>query len=318
MLKIADTLLQELIEEMKRQVDFKTNCKNFLDAMLNKKIKWDKKTKDYFDFLHKEKLIHNNSYKINIIDKKFTSLFENEIKTVNCDKYSLSLFQYHQNQVLSLKEASPTFNYLMGKNIGIMTEDLKVPCITYEGKPFCVMPIKEIMHVQKYEKPRGKILIVGVGTGCSAYYYDKNRDIENIDIFEPNLAIKEIFNQTIKKYLSDKVEVLEKVEAPWIYDKIFIYDEFLDKNFVDVLYRQFHGNKKVKFSNEKTLKNNLKLEIFRQLVIFIGDTKTRSEDSEIGKNIYDYFEKNEVELSTLNDFICFIDDNFAEFIKKVA
>ena len=318
MLKIADNLLQELIEEMKRQVDFKTNSKNFLDNMLNKKVKWDKKTKEYFEFLHKEKLIHNNSYKINIIDKRFINLFENEIKAINLNKYSLSLFQYHQGQVLALKEASPTFNYLMGKNIGIMTENIKVPCITYDGKPFCIMPIKEIMHVQKYDKPRGKILIVGIGTGCSAFYYDKNKDIEQIDIYEPNLVLRDIFSKSVCTYLSEKINVLEEVKTPWIYDKIFIYDEFLDKNFVDILYRQFYGNKKVKFSNEKTLKNNLKLEIFRQLVIFIGDTKTRSKDSDIGKNIYDYFEKNEVELNTLNDFICFIDDNFAEFIKKVA
>jgi hypothetical protein len=67
-----------------------------------------------------------------------------------------------------------------------------------------------------------------------------------------------------------------------------------------------------------TLVNNLKLEIFRQIIVFIGDTKTRSNDSDIGKNIYDYFEKNDVEMNSLNDFICFIDDNFSKLIKKTV
>jgi hypothetical protein len=228
------------------------------------------------------------------------------------------LYQYQKDQVLALKEASPTYNYLQGKNIGIMTEDLKVPCITFEGKPFCIMPIKEIMFTQKYEKPRGNILIVGIGTGCSAFYYDKNENINSIDVYEPSGAIRQIFKEGVYAKLSNKVTIIDKVTEPWKYDKIFVYDDFLDKKYVKELFLRFHDNKKVKFLNSMTLINNLKLEIFRQIIVFIGDTKTRSNDSDIGKNIYDYFEKNDVEMNSLNDFICFIDDNFSKLIKKTV
>lgn len=315
MLKVSDDLLKQLIEEMKRQVDFKSNKEKFLDQMLNKKVEWNEKTKEYFSFLHKENIIYNEHYEIKYYDKEFIELFKT-IPHINSDNYHLSLYKYQKEQVLNLKEASPTFNYLLGKNVGIMQEDLVVPCITYKEKPFCIMPIKEIMHSQKYEKPRGKILIFGVGLGCSAYYFDKNPNIEKIDIFEPNIHMKKIFLSGVHNKLSDKVKVLNEIKNPWIYDKIFIYDDFLEEEIVNHLFSYFHDNKKVKFTNHKTLMNKLKLEIFRQLVIFIGDPSTRSTENDISKNIYDYFQQNDKTLYTFSDFICFIDDNFSELIKK--
>lgn len=315
MLKVSDDLLKQLINEMKRQVDFKSNKEKFLDQMLNKKIEWDEKTKEYFSFLHKENIIYNEHYEIKYYDKEFLDLFKT-IPHINSDNYHLSLYKYQKEQVLNLKEASPTFNYLLGKNVGIMQEDLIVPCITYQEKPFCIMPIKEIMHSQKYEKPRGKILIFGVGLGCSAYYFDKNPNIERVDIFEPNTHMRKIFLSGVHNKLSKKVQVLNEVKNPWIYDKIFIYDDFLEEEIVNHLFLYFHNNKKVKFTNHKTLMNKLKLEIFRQLVIFIGDPSVRSTENDISKNIYDYFQKNDKTLYTFSDFICFIDDNFSELIKK--
>lgn len=314
MLKISDNLIKEMINIMKIHVDFNQNKKKFLLELLNKKLPVNDESKKYLDFLQKESLIYDLSYEIKTPLFDFVNLFHvNDEFSIN--NYAFKFYTYQKEQVLSTTEAPPLQDLRQGKNIIVLNKDIIVPCITYQEKPFCIFPIKEIIKKQTYGKIKGKVLLYGIGLGNHYYNLLRNNKITEIDIKEDNEELKSFFKNFIfPKFNSNTpCNFISSINEN-DYDFIIIADEYLDKKIANDLYIKYCNNKNIIFTNQRTIENDFKIEIFRQLVIFIGDPQNVNKDSKIGENLFYYLMEHNFELKTLQDLFIFLDEHFKHII----
>lgn len=314
MLKISDDLIKQMITLMKIHVDFNQNKKNFLIELLNKKLPLNEESKKYLDFIQKESLIYDIKYGIKTPDFSFVNLFHVNDK-FKLNNYNFCFYNYQKDQVLSTNEAPPLQDLRQGKNVVHLDEDIIVPCLTYDEKPFCILPIQDIIKRKSYKKLKGKVLLYGIGIGNQYFNLLQNENITEIHIKEDNDDLKEIFKDFIfPKFNTDKKLIFVENMNEEDYDFILIADEYINKKEIQNIYKKYCNNKKVFFSNQKTIENDIKIEIFKQLVIFIGDPKNINKESEIGKNLFFYLQEKDFTLNTMQDFLIFLDQNFKDIL----
>lgn len=315
MLKISDSLIKQLIETMKSHVDFNQNTKNFLLTAVNKKLDTTvEENKKYLDFLQKEHLIYNVSYEIKNPNFSFIDLFRIN-DTYSVGDYKFCFYNYQKDQVLITEEAPPLQDLRQGKNITVLNRDFIVPCVTFKEKPFCILPIKDITKKTHFKKVKGKVILYGLGLGSTFYNLTNNDNISEIQIIKENDELEKIF-----KYLTlPKIKTTKKVDFinendVKDFDYIIIDDTYLSKEQINKLYKQYCTNKNVLFINQRTIENNFKLELFKQIIVFIGDPKNINKESEIGENLFHYLSENDFELNTLQDFFIFLDEHYKKVL----
>lgn len=315
MLKISDSLIKQLIEVMKSHVDFNQNTKNFLSNVINKKLDVsNEENKKYLDFLQKEHLIYNLKYELKNPNFSFIDLFRIN-DTYSVGDYTFCFYSYQKDQVLQEEEAPPLQDLRQGKNIVVLNRDIIVPCITYQNKPFCILPIKDVTKKITFKKAKGKVILYGSGLGSTLYNLTNNQNVTEIKIVEDNKDLEKILKHlTIPKINTEKTISFIKENDINDYDYIIIDDTYLPKEKVNELYKKYCTNKNVIFINQKTIENNLKIELFKQIIVFIGDPKNINKDSEIGEKLFHYLSENDFELNTLQDFFIFLDDNYKKVL----
>lgn len=315
MLKISDSLIKELIEVMKSHVDFNQNTKNFLSNVINKKLDIsNEESKKYLEFLQKEHLIYNLKYEIKNPNFSFVDLFRIN-DTYSIGDYSFCFYSYQKDQVLQVEEAPPLQDLRQGKNILVLNRDIVVPCVTYKDKPFCILPIKDITKTTTFKKAKGKVVLYGIGLGNTFYNLTNNKNVTEIQIIKENNDLEKIFKHlTLPKINTTQTITFIDENNIKNYDYIIIDDTYLSKEKTNELYKKYCNNKNVLFVNQKTIENNLKIELFKQIIVFIGDPKNINKDSEIGKRLFHYLSKNDFELNTLQDFFIFLDDNYKKVL----
>ena len=175
-------------------------------------------------------------------------------------------------------------------------------------------PIKDVIKRKSFRKLSGKVLLYGVGIGNEYFNMLQNKNIEKIYIKEENADLKKIFSDFIFPKFKTNKELLFVDDFNFEYDYVVICDEYLDKQTIRDLYKKYCNDKKVIFSNQKTIENEIKLDLFKQLIVFIGDPQNINKDSEIGKNLFFYLQENDFSLVTMQDFLIFLDKNFKKIL----
>lgn len=313
MLKISDDLIKQIITLMKVHVDFNQNKKSFLIELINKKLPLNEESKKYLDFIQKESLIYDIKYGIKEPDFSFVNLFYVNDKFIS-GEYSFSFYNYQKDQILATTEAPPLTDLRQGKNVVHLDDDIIVPCLTYQSKPFCILPIKDVIKRKSFKKLSGNVLLYGIGIGNEYFNMLQNENIKNIYIKEDNPDLKKIFSDFIFPKFKTNKELLFTNKLDGDYDYIVICDEYIDKKTTRELYKKYCYNKKVIFSNQRTIENEIKLELFKQLVVFIGDPQNINKESDIGKNLFFYLQEHDFSLVTMQDFLIFLDKNFKEIL----